>query len=138
VDKTHAACCGTPLVTACALQQGAFVAAVMGGFSGGTIQSFVTYMRDRNSDPKLAKILAHPYSLIPEFPYMSHRDAEALPDKGGKWRPQWSEAAQQWGGPFVMQFHNEKIVRMSNALLGWRLGALPLVCTTVSDSCMWR
>jgi short subunit dehydrogenase-like uncharacterized protein len=105
-----------------------FFAAVMGGFSGGTIQSFVNYMKERFQDPKLAKLVSHPYALIPEFPYMSHSQAEALPDKGGVWRPQWSEASQQWGGPFVMQFHNEKIVRMSNALLGWKLGALLLFC----------
>lgn len=95
----------------------------MGGFSGGTIESFVQFMRDRIEDPALAKMVSHPYSLIPHFPDMKYAETEALPDKGSSWGPQWSEAAQSWGGPFVMHFHNEKIVRMSNALLGWKLGA---------------
>lgn len=105
------------------------VRVVMGGFSGGTIQSFIHYMKERIRDPVLAKLVSHPYALIPEFPDMTHRQAEALPDKGGEWGPQWSEAAQQWGGPFVMHFHNEKIVRMSNALLQWKLGARSPRCT---------
>ena len=95
-----------------------------GGGSGGTIESGMVMFKELKSDPAVGPIMAHPYSLTSHF-----RDEAALkelPDKGSPGRPQWSKAAQSWCGPFIMASHNEKIVRMSNALLGWKLGALVL------------
>ena len=64
------------------------VGAVKGSFSGGTIQTFVNYMRDRINDPMLAKLTSHPYCLIPQFPDLTYPGMEVLADKGGQWSPQ--------------------------------------------------
>lgn len=95
-----------------------------GGVGGGTIESGINLSRDLVKGDKTAwRAVSHPYSLIPNFD-----DKEALkqlPDKGGSSWPVYSQAAQMWGAPFVMAVCNERVVRMSNALLGWKLGAAP-------------
>lgn len=75
-------------------------------------------------DPQAKKAMSHPYSLIPNFD--DKAALSQLPDKGGSSWPAYSQAAQAWGAPFVMAACNERIVRMSNALTGWKLGALAL------------
>jgi short subunit dehydrogenase-like uncharacterized protein len=105
----------------------AAVIAGKGGASGGTIESGIVLFQELAKDREMAKIVSHPYSLIPDF---RSTPASELPDRGGLLRPEWSNALQAWSGPFIMADHNEKIVRMSNALLNWKLGAPqpPTVC----------
>jgi short subunit dehydrogenase-like uncharacterized protein len=67
----------------------------------------------------LAKQMAHPYYLDPNYGTPAAAD---LPDKGGAVLPAYSTAGECWAGPFVMAAHNEKIVRRSNAQLGYAYG----------------
>lgn len=88
-----------------------------GGFSGGTIESAVVMMQETGP---LTKKLFHPYLLDP---VRSEALVKDLPDHGGSLAPSWSKALQAWAGPFFMDAHNSKIVRRSNALLGYQYGA---------------
>lgn len=82
-----------------------------GGFSGGTIAS-MAHLLDEASDPVVRRVLADPYALAPE----------KGPDGRAQTKPRYSEMAGVWTGPFVMAPTNERVVRRSNALLGYRYG----------------
>lgn len=71
-------------------------------------------------DTATKRAFSSPYSLVPNIDNLEV--AKGLPDKGGSSLPVYSPAAQAWGGPFVMAACNERVVRMSNALTGWKLG----------------
>jgi short subunit dehydrogenase-like uncharacterized protein len=95
-----------------------------GTIGGGTIDSGVNLVRETAivGDPVAIKAMSHPYSLIPNFD--DKEELAKLPDKGGSAWPAYSKAGQAWGAPFVMAACNERVVRMSNALTGWKLGAM--------------
>ena len=79
-------------------------------------------MRDlRKGDTQASDAVSHPYSLIPNF--QEKEALRELPDKGGSSWPVYSQSAQRWGAPFPMAGCNERVTRMSNSLLGWKLGA---------------
>lgn len=91
--------------------------AARGGLGGGTVESLRGQIDEAHADPSSRRLLADPYALSPD------RDAE--PDLGAEpdlVRPQRDAALNAWVGPFVMASYNTRIVRRSNALLGWRLG----------------
>ncbi|RJO76589.1 enoyl-ACP reductase [Nocardia panacis] len=96
------------------------IAALKGGFSGGTIASGRAVMEAVAADPTTGAILAHPYSLSPD----KARD----PDVGRQSDQAFMRAAEihpsldGWVGTFLMASHNTKIVRRSNGLLGWVYG----------------
>ncbi|NJR42128.1 MAG: hypothetical protein HC767_05200 [Akkermansiaceae bacterium] len=64
--------------------------------------------------------MSHAYSLTPQF--KDEAALKELKDTQSPNRPMWSNAAQCWSGPFIGAGHDEKVVRMSNALLGWKYG----------------
>lgn len=82
-----------------------------GGFSGGTIASLVNVLEEAG-DPAVRRVLGDPYSLA----------GERGPDGREQTGVRYSEAADAWTGPFVMAAVNERVVRRSNALLGYRYG----------------
>jgi short subunit dehydrogenase-like uncharacterized protein len=92
-----------------------------GGFSGGTIASIMEVLRTASSDPDARRQLADPYTLS------SDRGAEPelgrQPDlrrrRGSDIAP---ELAGLWTIGFMMGPYNTRIVRRSNALLGWAYG----------------
>ena len=88
--------------------------AASGGFSGGTVASMLNMVEETKDDKAKAKLLANPYNLVPERePDWSQADqADA----------RFDEALQVWTGPFVMASINSRVVRRSNALLGWPYG----------------
>ena len=93
------------------------VRAFRGGLSGGTLASLEGALEDRRRDPALAKLMDDPYALSP--------DRAAEPDLGDERDlrgVQRDELAGGWVGPFVMAQLNTRVVRRSNALLGWRYG----------------
>jgi short subunit dehydrogenase-like uncharacterized protein len=92
---------------------------VNAGVSGGTVESGMVMFKEL-SDPSVRRVMGHPYSLTPQF--KDEAALKELKDKPSPMRPMWSPAAKSWTGPFIMAAHNEKIVRMSNALLGWKYG----------------
>jgi short subunit dehydrogenase-like uncharacterized protein len=92
------------------------VAALRGGFSGGTIDSMRAQMETLQADPSLRRIVRDPYALSP--------DRSAEPDTRQP-RDAASPARTpdgRWTAPFVMASFNTRIVRRSNALQDWAYG----------------
>jgi short subunit dehydrogenase-like uncharacterized protein len=88
-----------------------------GGVSGGTFASMRGMIDDRRRDPALARLIDDPYALSP--------DRAAEPDLGPEKdlaRIERAALAGGWVGPFAMSQLNTRVVRRSNALLGWRYG----------------
>jgi short subunit dehydrogenase-like uncharacterized protein len=88
-----------------------------GGMSGGTLDSMKGMIDEVRADRSLMKVLGDPYSLSPE------RASE--PDLGNERDPVGVEHDSELGGwlaPFIMGRINTRVVRRSNALLGWAYG----------------
>lgn len=84
-----------------------------GGFSGGTVASLLNVLEEAEHDRSVRRVLADPYSLCP-------KDARRGPDKREQMGPR--KRALGWTAPFLMAPINERIVRRSNALLGYPYG----------------
>ncbi len=93
------------------------VRAMRGGLSGGTLASMKGMIEDRRHDPSLRRLMDDPYALSPDRPAEpelgAERDLIALAR---------DDLAGGWVGPFVMAPVNTRVVRRSNALLGWSYG----------------
>lgn len=96
------------------------VRAMRGGFSGGTIDSLRNQVQRASEDRSIARLLVDPFALSP------HREVEPPLSKTSVDRDKQSatfdRALQTWTAPFVMASYNTRIVRRSNALLGWEYG----------------
>lgn len=97
------------------------VRSLSGGLSGGTVASMLDVLQAASSDPDLRRELADPYTLSVD------RDAE--PELGRQPDLPWRrgrqiapELAGLWMAGFAMAPINTRIVRRSNALLGWAYG----------------
>ena len=91
------------------------VKAAKGGPSGGTIASAQNIAIEGRKDRSVYKILFNPYSLNPEG------------ERQGPDRPEirnviFDELSDSWIAPFIMAVINTKVVRRSNALLGYPYG----------------
>ena len=91
------------------------VRAMRGGGSGGTIASGLNSLREARSDREVARILAKPYSLNPE----GLREGPDTWDQRGS---RWNDLGEVWTAPFIMGVINMRIVRRSNAVLGFPWG----------------
>lgn len=85
------------------------------GLSGGTYASILGVYAAAADDPAVRRVVAAPYALAPA-------GERAGPDEGPQRRPVYDERIGQWTGPFAMALINEKVVRRSNALLGYPWG----------------
>lgn len=86
-----------------------------GGASGGTLASMVQVMEEAAADPATARSLRDPYALLPAGERVGpHVSAQAMPT--------YDETFSSWTAPFVMEMINAKIVRRTNALLGYPWG----------------
>jgi short subunit dehydrogenase-like uncharacterized protein len=93
------------------------VVSLRGGVSGGTVDSMRQQVDAVRADPSLRTVLADPYALSP--------DPAAEPDAGrvrDDALPTHDRLLDQWVAPFVMAPFNTRIVRRSNALLGFAYG----------------
>ena len=88
-----------------------YVDRVKGGMSGGTIASMKNLMEEAEKDPEVRRIFGHPYALNPE----GEREGPDGSDARGVGR----SPDGRWTAPFVMAAINTRIVRRSNALLGY-------------------
>lgn len=86
-----------------------------GGASGGTVESMFNMMEEAKEDPSLRELLADPYALNPLNMPRGMDEPDAL---GAVYDPD----LRQWTAPFVMAAINTRVVRRSNALLGYRYG----------------
>jgi short subunit dehydrogenase-like uncharacterized protein len=92
-----------------------FLAGAKGGFSGGTAASLANALKEAE-DPAVRKIMGHAYALNPE-------GERKGPDRGDQMGVAKDPISGRWTGPFVMAAVNTRVVRRSNALLGYRYGA---------------
>jgi short subunit dehydrogenase-like uncharacterized protein len=92
-----------------------------GGVSGGTVASMLEVMATSSTDPEARRLMSDPYTLTTdragerEFGHQSD-----TPWRRG--RDVAPELAGTWTGAFVMGATNARLVRRSNALLGWAYG----------------
>jgi len=86
-----------------------------GAASGGTVASMLNLMEEARRDPSIRHLLADPYALYPEG-IAAGQDG---PDQTG---PVFDADFHQWTSPFIMALVNTRVVRRSNALLGFPWG----------------
>jgi short subunit dehydrogenase-like uncharacterized protein len=85
------------------------VAAMRGGFSGGTFASGMVTMAAAQKDPSVGKLLADPFALTPGFHGAAQPDGD---------HPYEDKVAGSWVVPFMMAGINTKAVHRTNFLLG--------------------
>lgn len=86
-----------------------------GGVSGGTLASAAELFEAASSDPIARQTLRNPYSLAPP----GERNGV---DPGEQRYPRYDRLRSVWTGPSPMAPVNERVVRRSNALLGYPWG----------------
>ena len=86
-----------------------------GGFSGGTLASILAIIEEAKRDPEVRRILGNPYALSPE-------GERAGPDKRDPALPAFDAEAGGFTAPFLMGPINTRVVRRTNALLGYPYG----------------
>ncbi|QKY20006.1 saccharopine dehydrogenase NADP-binding domain-containing protein [Halolamina sp. CBA1230] len=92
-----------------------YVDEVRGGVSGGTLASMVEVFEAASTDPLARETLRNPYSLAPP----GERDGV---DPGAQRWPRKDRLRSVWTAPSPMAMVNERVVRRSNALLGYPWG----------------
>jgi short subunit dehydrogenase-like uncharacterized protein len=92
-----------------------------GGLSGGTVASMMEVMATASADPEARRVMNDPYTLT--------TDRAGEPELGHQSDTPWRrgrdiapELGSVWTGAFAMGAPNARIVRRSNALLGWAYG----------------
>jgi short subunit dehydrogenase-like uncharacterized protein len=85
-----------------------------GGSSGGTIASALEVLNASMKDAALRKLLMHPYTLNPS-------GEQSGPDAPDAVKPQ-HDPDFGWIAPFIMAACNTRIVRRTNAVLGYPYG----------------
>ncbi len=89
-----------------------------GGFGGGSVESLLGVMAARRDDAATRAALADPYTLSPDR--AAEPDLGAQPDVPGA---RFDQVAEQWIIPFLpLGPGNARMVRRSNAMLGYRYG----------------
>jgi len=91
------------------------VTKMRGGISGGTAASALQTMEEVQADPALRRVLGNPHGLDPE-------PRRGRPEERDQLGVRYSEELGRWTGPFVMAAVNTRVVRRSNALLGYPWG----------------
>lgn len=91
------------------------VVRLKGGASGGTIASMLELFEEASGDDDVRRLLANPYALDPD---PARRGPDGRDFMGVRKDPDLGT----WVGPFVMAAINTRIVRRSNALLGFPYG----------------
>ncbi len=86
-----------------------------GGVSGGTLASFAELFEAGETDPLARRTLRNPYSLAPA-------GERSGVDTGERRRPRTDPFSETWTAPSPMAPVNERVVRRSNALLGYPWG----------------
>jgi short subunit dehydrogenase-like uncharacterized protein len=86
-----------------------------GSLSGGTIDSMINIIDTVKSDASLRKVLGNPYALNPETEQCGRDGRDQTTAK-------FDETFGAWTAPFVMAGINTRIVRRSNAIMGYPWG----------------
>jgi len=91
------------------------VAGFSGGASGGTLASGMNMLEEAARDPEVRRVMNDPYSVNPKGERSGPDDAERM-------SPAYDDDFDQWTAPFMMAGVDTKVVRRSNALLGYPYG----------------
>jgi short subunit dehydrogenase-like uncharacterized protein len=86
-----------------------------GSFSGGTVASMANLVEEATRDPRVRRIIGNPYALDPGR-------TERGPEGGDQQGVRFDRDTGRWTGPFLMAAINTRIVRRTNALLGYAYG----------------
>jgi len=86
-----------------------------GGASGGTIASIMNMLEEAREDPSIRRVVADPYAL---YPAGTPPGRDGPDQTGAVFDPDF----QRWTSPFIMAAINTRVVRRSNALLGFPWG----------------
>jgi short subunit dehydrogenase-like uncharacterized protein len=86
-----------------------------GAASGGTIASILNMMEEMREDPSIRRTVANPYAL---YPAGTPPGGDGPDQAGAVFDPDFG----QWTSPFIMAAINTRVVRRSNALLGFPWG----------------
>ena len=86
-----------------------------GGASGGTIASMLNMLEEMQHDPSIRAVMENPYALNPP-------GTPAGPDGPDQADARFDPDFGQWTSPFLMAAVNTRVVRRSNALLGFPWG----------------
>ncbi|MCW2528854.1 MAG: putative saccharopine dehydrogenase/reductase [Pseudonocardiales bacterium] len=92
------------------------VRSLRGGVSGGTIDSLRAQTEAMNADRDTRRMVTDPYALSPR-----REDDPAPRYERDDYRVR-NDPELGWTGPFVMASYNTRIVRRSNALMGYAYG----------------
>jgi short subunit dehydrogenase-like uncharacterized protein len=98
------------------LRDTVLLASVRGGISGGTVDSMRAQVDALKADPSRRSLIDDPYGLSPDR--AAEPDVPQPPDRA----PLGRDSQGRWTGPFVMAQYNTRVVRRSNALLGYAYG----------------
>jgi len=90
------------------------VTKMRGGSSGGTVASGLEVMKATQNDSELRKLLLSPYTLNPT-------GQQTGPDVPDRYLPR-QDPDFGWVAPFIMAACNTRIVRRTNAVLGYPYG----------------
>ncbi|MBE2254483.1 MAG: saccharopine dehydrogenase NADP-binding domain-containing protein [Myxococcus sp.] len=95
----------------------AVAVSLKGGFSGGTVASLLHGVEEAMADRAVRRLMGDPYALSP--------DRAKEPDLGRQRdlaAVRYDDLLETWTAPFVMASVNTRVVRRSNALLGYLYG----------------
>jgi len=95
----------------------AVVEKLRGAFSGGTYASLISSMEEALADRSRARLMADPYGLSPD----RAQDPDGRDERDLR-RIERDPLTGRWVAPFVMAQINTRVVRRSNALLGYAYG----------------
>jgi short subunit dehydrogenase-like uncharacterized protein len=95
----------------------AVVEKLRGAFSGGTYASMISSMEEAIADRSRARLMADPYGLSPN----RSQDPDGRDERDLR-RIEKDPLTGRWVGPFAMAQINTRVVRRSNALLGYAYG----------------
>lgn len=101
------------------LNDATMIVKMKGGLSGGTIDSIRNQFSEVDKNPELGKVIADPYTLSPDR--AAEPDLGKQPDHGFLALDEYGQE-DAFAGPFVMASCNTRVVRRSNALLGYAYG----------------
>lgn len=86
-----------------------------GGASGGTVASLLGVLEEASNSPELRRQLRNKYLLYPQ-------GEPPGPEVKDQYTPRYDSKFSQWTCPFVMATINERVVRRSNAVMGFPWG----------------
>lgn len=92
-----------------------FAGEMKGAASGGTAATMLAIIEEATRDAKVRKLLGNPHALDPVVPRGRRRDPFESDVRGVS----FDADIDRWTAPFVMASINTRIVRRSNALLGY-------------------